>query len=213
MSLTVSIERPHRATERRPAVSSVSAVARDRSRRCGVGIVGMTTRSLSAVRFRVLIGVAAFAAAAAVLASCSSDESAAGQATASTVSGSPSTSAASPTALAPADGEDPSACLDGSCEIRVTAPVTVPLPAHFGVGPLTVTAIDAGTVTMVLPLTGSQLSKEGDCSAGITGPTANAPAHVDMTCRAGANAVVNDMNLEVVAISDRSAVLRIRPTS
>lgn len=94
----------------------------------------------------------------------------------SATSGRPITSTTTPSvSTAPADGADPQACADGTCEVRVTAGVTVPLPEGFGVGPLTVTAVHATGVTVVTPLTMSQFAVDGTCSAGITGATVNAP--------------------------------------
>ncbi|MFC4013293.1 hypothetical protein ACFOY2_39120 [Nonomuraea purpurea] len=93
----------------------------------------------------------------------------------------------------------------------MTRGVTVPLPARFGLGPIEVTAIDGKTVTMVAPLTQSEFSSDGGCSATITGPAANASAYVDLTCPTGEKAVVNKMNLKVVGIVKKAAVIRIRP--
>jgi hypothetical protein len=133
----------------------------------------------------------------------------------------PATSANSPTANAsptlrlpvPADGADPRSCADGTCEIRVRGPVTVPLPARFGVGPLKVTAIKAQTVNMVIALRQSEFSSDGGCSAIITGPAPNAGGHVDLTCHANEKTVVNKMKLEVEGIADKAAIIRIRPAT
>jgi hypothetical protein len=93
----------------------------------------------------------------------------------------------------------------------VTGSATVPLPARFGLGPIEVTAVDTKTVTMVAPLTRSEFSSDGGCSSGVTGPAANSPAYVDLTCQVGEKAVLNEMNLEIVGIADHASVIRIRP--
>ncbi|MEQ4722978.1 hypothetical protein [Nonomuraea sp. B19D2] len=64
---------------------------------------------------------------------------------------------------------------------------------------------------MVAPLTQSAFSSDGGCSSVITGPAANDPAHVDLTCHTGEKAVFNKMKLEVVGIAKKAAVIRIRP--
>lgn len=119
----------------------------------------------------------------------------------------------SPTLPVPADGEDAQACADGTCEIRVAASTSVPLPARWGIGPLEVTAVDAETVSIVAPFTTSEFSSNGSCGATFTGPSASGPGRLNLNCRAGEKPVVNDMALEVVGILDENAVLRVRPVT
>jgi hypothetical protein len=95
----------------------------------------------------------------------------------------------------------------------VTAPVTVPLPARYGLGPIEVTAISAQTVTMVAPLLQSEFSSDGGCQATFTGPAANSSAYVSLTCRTGDKAVINKLNLQAVGVTDQAAVIRIRPAA
>jgi hypothetical protein len=161
----------------------------------------------------------------AVVASCSPDDSKSGGATAT--GSRPAKTSASPTASrppkatasptpslpAPADGTNRRACADGSCEIRVTKPVSVPLPARFGLGSLEVTAVDDRTVTMVATLTQSEFSSDGGCGATFTGPSADSPGFATMTCHSGEKVALNKMGLTVVGVLDHAAVLRIRPTA
>ncbi|MDT0380082.1 hypothetical protein RM572_15070 [Streptomyces sp. DSM 42041] len=133
---------------------------------------------------------------------------------ASTPSASPSPSrsaSVSPPLPAAADGEDLRACADGSCEVEVSGPATVPLPDRFGLGTLRVTSVGDEDVRMLTTLTRSGFSSNGGCAATITGATADMPAHVRLTCPVGEEAVVNEMSLEVGGIRDGSTVLRIRP--
>ncbi|WP_189935974.1 hypothetical protein [Streptomyces sulfonofaciens] len=180
-------------------------------------------RSLSAARSVRSAVVVLSTTVAFVLTACTPDASPPGGAPSSTHapstsaaarpdSGPATTPAASPTPSLPvaADGRNAGSCADGTCEVRVTASVEVPLPARFGLGPVRVTAIDARTVTLSARLTQSQFSSDGGCSSAITGPAANAPAHVDLTCHVGEKAVVNKMHLTVVGIAEHAAVLRIR---
>lgn len=97
----------------------------------------------------------------------------------------------------------------------MTRRATVPLPARFGLGPIYVASIDARTITMGVPIIGSDFATDGGCSAGITGPGANTMASVDLTCRAGDKAVINNkMRIEVLGISaTHKAVIRIRPAA
>lgn len=95
----------------------------------------------------------------------------------------------------------------------MTASVTVPLPARFGLGPIEVTAINAQTVTMVAPLLQSEFSSDGGCESGFTGPAANSSAYVSLTCHTGDKAVINEMNLQAVGVTDQAAIIRIRPAA
>lgn len=191
------------------------------------------TRSYSAARprprslTRALLSVAVTGALA-VLAACSSDDpdpDAAGAserspadsptASAPSPSGAPTSPTASPTPSLPrpSDGTNARACADGTCEIRVSGPVSVPLPERFGLGSVEVVSVDDTTVTMIAPLTRSEFSSDGGCSSMITGPGANSGGHVSLTCHSGEKAVVNALDLEVVGIVDQAAVLRLRPAT
>lgn len=159
-----------------------------------------------------------------VVASCSSDDPTSDDAAASsarptrtaaspTVSHPPKATSASPTPTlpTPADGTNRQACADGTCEIRVTKPVTVPLPARFGLGQLQVATVDDGTVTMVVTLTQSEFSSDGGCGdTNFTGPSADSPGFGSITCHSGEKVTLNKMSLTVVGVLDHAAVLRIR---
>ena len=184
-------------------------------------IAGVLLRRVSCPP-RPLTSVLLAAAVTAVVASCSSNESATDRIAASTsapstptVSSTPASPASSPTpSLAPpADGDNFRACADGTCEIRVTTPVTVPLPARFGLGPIEVTAINAQTVTMVAPLLQPEFSSDGGCESTFTGPAANSSAYVSLTCHTGDKAVINELNLQAVGVTDQAAIIRIRPAA
>ncbi|AZQ35441.1 hypothetical protein EJ357_19685 [Streptomyces cyaneochromogenes] len=93
------------------------------------------------------------------------------------------------------------------------AGVPVPVPERFGLGPVMVSAISGGTVTLIAPLTGSEFSSDGGCEASFTGPGAGSSAFAQMTCDRGAKAVVNRMGLQVVHVGDGAAILRISPAA
>jgi hypothetical protein len=85
----------------------------------------------------------------------------------------------------------------------------VAVPERYGLGPIKVTAISATAVEMVAPLTGSGYSISG-CSGG--GAVSSQGGGVEMNCKAGTVATINDvMSLEVVKIDATVAVLRIKP--
>ncbi|WP_306934923.1 hypothetical protein [Streptomyces phaeochromogenes] len=89
----------------------------------------------------------------------------------------------------------------------------VPVPARFGLGPVTVTAISEGTVTMFAPLTQSEFSSDGGCQATFTGPAENSSAYAEETCDEGATGAVSQMELRVADVGDRAAILHIRPAT
>jgi hypothetical protein len=95
----------------------------------------------------------------------------------------------------------------------VSADAEVPLPARSGLGPAAVVAIDATTVTMVIPLTGTEFDSDGGCSPNITGPAAGSSGYVTLNCAAGDRGAVNKVTFEVLEIADGAAVLRVRPAS
>ncbi|MEV5829182.1 hypothetical protein AB0L25_26840 [Spirillospora sp. NPDC052242] len=179
------------------------------------------SQSVTAPRPFVLVPLAA--AAILGLAACSSgepdSERAAGPTSAAPTTTAPATPAASPSPSmpVPADGEDRRACADdGSCEIKVTGPVTIPMPDRLGLGPIEVTEIGARDVAFVAPLTGSRFASSGDgggCSATFTGPGAGTSARMDVTCPPGGETVVNTVTIGVVGIEDGAAVIRIRPAA
>ncbi|MFE0588260.1 hypothetical protein [Micromonospora echinospora] len=86
----------------------------------------------------------------------------------------------------------------------------VAVPGRYGLGSIEITAITAAEVEMVAPLTGSGYSVSG-CS-GRGGVSSQGGGGVGLSCTVGTVATINDaMRLEVVDISDTSAVLRIEP--
>lgn len=121
------------------------------------------------------------------------------------------TATPTPSPSGPQDGTKTRACADGTCEVRVNSSARVPLPKRFGLSSLKVTGIEDETVSFVAPMIGSKFSSDGGCSATITGPTANSAAFWGLTCEAGDTTVVNKMSLEVVGVTAKAVVIRIRP--
>jgi hypothetical protein len=61
---------------------------------------------------------------------------------------SPSPSATGPTLPPAADGSNIAACYDGDCEVRVRAPLRIPVSPSTGIATLTVTSVTAQGVTV-----------------------------------------------------------------
>jgi hypothetical protein len=76
-----------------------------------------------------------------------------------------------------------------------------------------VVAVDAATVTMVIPLTGTSFDSDGGCSPFITGPGAGSSGYVTLSCAKGDRSVVNKVSFEVLDIAGKAAVLRVQPAS
>ncbi|MGW7354402.1 hypothetical protein [Streptomyces sp. NPDC054784] len=110
-----------------------------------------------------------------------------------------------------ADGTDRQACADGTCEVRVKDGDVVPVPERYGFGAMTVTSVEAGTVVLSAVLYGTEFVNDSTWPMGITGPSADAPGSIDLTCDAGTEGALNGMRLKIAGVADGAAVLRLRP--
>ena len=165
-------------------------------------------------RFRSGARILLSAMAIAVAASCSATD----RARTPTTPSPSSTPTPTPTATSPAvlpgaaDGDDTQACATGRCEIRVTEAVSIPVPATtFGFGPLTVASIADGQIRVTGPLFSGRVSGGGGgCTIGLVTASATDPQdYMHLTCPAGARTTVDGMSFTVLAIVDRTAVIRI----
>jgi hypothetical protein len=175
------------------------------------------TPPLSPSRFRHRLGVLLLAAPGLILAACS-PEPGAGRTPAAPASAAPAvpvppsaSASAVPSKIVPADGRNLRACRDGRCEVRISEGAQVPLPRRSGLGSLQVLGVGAAGVSMVIPLTGRDFDSDGGCSTTVTGPGAGSSAFVSLDCRKGEPGTVNKVALEILDISGRTAVLRVRP--
>lgn len=145
----------------------------------------------------------------ALLTSCSSDSSD-GPSADGRPSSSGSASASDPPGTATPSPSPTGPCADGTCELKVAVGDAVTVPEGYGLGPIKVTAIAGGKVDMVARLTGSGYSMSG-CSGGGS-VSSDGGGGVGFSCAKGPAATINDaMSLQVVSITDASAVLRIKP--
>jgi hypothetical protein len=96
------------------------------------------------------------------------------------------------------DGSDITACYDGTCEVELRAPVTIPFAPSTGLVSLTLTRVDETD--------GAQLS-----GSTVGGGTVSAQVYADP----GGSAVVtlNGFTIAALATVDGRAVLRMSPPS
>jgi hypothetical protein len=107
-----------------------------------------------------------------------------------------------------ADGSNLAACEDGQCEILVAGPTTISVGAHLDVDGLHVESIEQDTVQLAIPASQIySLSTDGDSSRIVSKlgstPGATGPAGLVFT--------VNRLRVEVVAVVNGAAVLRLAP--
>jgi hypothetical protein len=130
----------------------------------------------------------------------------------------PTPPTAVPTTAVPvtaADGTNLGACLAGHCEVRVTVPATIPLRRAFKVGPVRVTAIQDGAVSMTIPIspTASQVSDDctGDpsCVPDMTVQFGGDASSAQATVHPGGTFILNQLAVTVEAVTDGSAILRL----
>jgi hypothetical protein len=116
-----------------------------------------------------------------------------------------------PTASLPpaADGADLKACEDGRCEVLVDRPTTVSIGAGLDVEGVIVEAFEQDTVK--LAIVASQvysLKTDGEDPSRIRSGIGLTPT---VTGPAGTSITANRLRIEVVAVADGAAVLRMTP--
>ncbi|WP_157862307.1 hypothetical protein [Wenjunlia vitaminophila] len=107
-----------------------------------------------------------------------------------------------------ADGSDVSACGDGRCEVRVGPGTALPVPRRLDVTGLEVSSVSADRVG----LTGQNLgnSSYGSCS-GLYCHTSSSNGAFRVTLGPRSTVIENSLRVEVVAVEDGAAVLRLSP--
>lgn len=122
------------------------------------------------------------------------------------------------TSLTPAvasDGTDLAACHDGTCEVRVDGPAKIPLSAQFQVTDLRVESINSQSVTLqaVTALGGpASFGCAGKgCRLSAVESSSTEPTTATARAFVGTVFTANRIRIEVVAISDGSAILRFAP--
>jgi len=109
---------------------------------------------------------------------------------------SPSPSATGPTLPPAADGSDIAACYDGDCEVRVRAPLKIPVSPSTGIATLTVTSITA----------------EGVNVSGVLTDGTNLEITVYADPGGLATGTVNTVQISALGVVDGEAVLHLSHT-
>jgi hypothetical protein len=101
----------------------------------------------------VRTALAVLTAATLALAGCGAERPASSRSARPSPSASPSPSVTGPTLPPAADGSNIAACYDGTCEVRVRAPLDIPVSPDTGIASLKVTSVTAQGVTVTGVLT------------------------------------------------------------
>jgi len=105
----------------------------------------------------------------------------------------------STTSPPPADGSDVGACFDGACEVLIsTFPTNVPLDPALGL------------TNGLQALDVQQLTSDGGVAIALLGP-GGAVMGVFVLYADGATSSLNGLDMQILAINDRTATLRISP--
>ena len=135
------------------------------------------------------------------------------------------TSAAAPSASAPsaapsapavlpkaADGKRLSACRDGRCEVVVSAKKSIELSGSLGLYAVAVHQVKGDEIGLFASLRGGgKFSCDGDeeCQVSVQGASGQYPASAQFTAHPGARIEVAKLRIQVVAVVDKQAVLRL----
>jgi hypothetical protein len=107
---------------------------------------------------------------------------------------------------------DTAACATGRCEVRVSAPETIPLTPALELTMLRVTSIKGGVVTIVTTSTFNGGNAGVDSSANVCSSNGtNATTTNDM--EVGCTITNNELSMSVTSVDGDSAVLRLVPVS
>jgi hypothetical protein len=129
----------------------------------------------------------------------------------STTIGSTATSTSAKPAGTPVS-TDTAACATGRCEVRVSAPETIPLKPGLELTMLHVTSIKGGVVTIVTTSTFDGGNAGVNSSANVCSSNGtNATTTNDM--EVGCTITNNELSMSVASVDGDSAVLRLVPVS
>ncbi|WP_433477380.1 hypothetical protein ACQPZP_10175 [Spirillospora sp. CA-142024] len=132
--------------------------------------------------------------------------------------------ASTPTPRAAADGTDLNACKDGTCEVKVTGPVTLPVDRKkFKIGKLETKPEKDDTVSFTITDSGNSFTSvqvcgtDGQCfdlggggySSGGDGQSGR--SSTSWTAGAGTRTTANGIVITVLSAADGSAILRVTP--
>ena len=134
------------------------------------------------------------------------------------------TSAAAPSATAPsapaapavlpkaADGKRLSACRDGRCEVVVSAKKSIELSGSLGLYAVAIHQVKGDEIGLFASLRGGgKFSCDGDeeCQVSVQSGSGQYPAPAQFTAHPGARIEVAKLRIQVVAVVNKQAVLRL----
>jgi hypothetical protein len=121
------------------------------------------------------------------------------------------TSTPPPPPTTAADGGNLAACADGTCEVRVGGQATIPVNPALGVNTVMVMSVTGDEVSATVTFSSGSLVVDctGDprCGTSVVGST---PPAAFLTGHRGAVITVNQLVIEVAAVADGAAILRLR---
>lgn len=122
-------------------------------------------------------------------------------------------SAAAATGLPPAaDGSRLSACKDGRCEVVVSQEKTITLNRSIGLYAVAVSRIQGDEIGLFASMrSGGSFACDGDprCQVSVQGASGQLPPSAQFVAHPGARLEVAKLRIEVVAVADDEAVLRL----
>lgn len=124
-----------------------------------------------------------------------------------------SAAASAPAVLpAAADGKRLSACRDGRCEVIVSAKKSIELSGSLGLYAVAVYQVKGNEIGLFASLRGGgKFSCDGDeeCQVSVQGASGQYPASAQFTAHPGARIEVAKLRIQVVAVVNKQAVLRL----
>lgn len=107
------------------------------------------------------------------------------------------------------DGNNVSACADGSCEIQISLPAEVPLDPRFDVRGLRVESIAPERVAIRAELAGGGEVATASCTQRTADATASTPASVTAECEPGGTLTLPRVSVGVAVIRGDAAIIRV----
>ena len=120
---------------------------------------------------------------------------------------------AGPTAVpSAADGDQLSACKDGRCEVVVTLLSTIQLNSETNLYAVAVSSIDNDEIRLFISMRGDNsfgCDDDDRCQVSTQGRSGQNPPWVRFSAHPGAHLTVAKLNIQVIAVLDEKAVLRL----
>ncbi|HZZ46212.1 MAG TPA: hypothetical protein VFE65_04955 [Pseudonocardia sp.] len=115
----------------------------------------------------------------------------------------------------PAPTGDPAACAEGTCDLRVTGPVQIPLQPRFDITELRVKSVHDDSVSLVAtfaPGTSAQaISTGGSCSTEMESGSDDESSHLKAKCDTGTRLRLPNISIDLVSDPSGGILLQLRP--